>query len=55
VTSGVLVVDKAAGVTSHDVVALVRRHLRARRVGHAGYADPAAVGVLPILIAKRPS
>jgi len=52
VTSGVLVVDKAAGVTSHDVVALVRRHLRARRVGHAGTLDPAAVGVLPILIGE---
>ncbi len=51
-TSGVLVVDKAAGVTSHDVVALVRRHLRARRVGHAGTLDPAAVGVLPILIGE---
>jgi len=52
VTSGVLVVDKAAGVTSHDVVALVRRHLRVRRVGHAGTLDPGAVGVLPVLIGE---
>ena len=45
-------VDKAAGATSHDVVALVRRRLRARPVGHAGTLDPAAVGVLPILIGE---
>ncbi len=51
-TSGVLVVDKAAGVTSHDVVALVRRQLCVRRVGHAGTLDPAALGVLPILIGE---
>src|SRR5262249_18342723 len=47
-----LVVDKAAGATSHDVVELVRRQLRARPVGHAGTLDPAAVGVLPILIGE---
>ncbi|MBI4594343.1 MAG: tRNA pseudouridine(55) synthase TruB [Candidatus Rokubacteria bacterium] len=51
-TSGVLVVDKAAGCTSFDVVALVRKVLRIRRVGHAGTLDPGAVGVLPILIGE---
>lgn len=50
--SGVLVVDKAAGVTSFDAVALVRRHLGVRRVGHAGTLDPDAVGVLPVLIGE---
>lgn len=43
---GVLVVDKPAGMTSHDVVARVRRALGIRRVGHTGTLDPAATGVL---------
>jgi len=50
--SGVLVVDKAAGPTSFDVVGLVRRGLRHRRVGHAGTLDPAATGVLPVLLGE---
>ncbi len=50
--SGVLVVAKAAGLTSFDVVSLVRRRLRVRRVGHAGTLDPGAVGVLPVLIGE---
>ena len=50
--SGVLVVDKGPGVTSFDVVALVRRQLRVRRVGHAGTLDPGATGVLPVLIGE---
>ena len=50
--SGVLVVDKVAGMTSFDVVAVVRRRLGIRRVGHAGTLDPAAVGVLPLLIGE---
>lgn len=50
--SGILVVDKAAGSTSFDVVVLARRVLRVRRVGHGGTLDPAAVGVLPILIGE---
>lgn len=45
---GFLVVDKPRGMTSHDVVALVRRRLRMRRVGHAGTLDPAAEGVLVV-------
>jgi tRNA pseudouridine55 synthase len=43
---GLLVVDKPAGVTSHDVVGMVRRRLQERRVGHAGTLDPDATGVL---------
>jgi len=49
---GLLVVDKPAGPTSHDVVARVRRALRERRVGHTGTLDPAATGVLPLLVGR---
>ncbi|HXW38618.1 MAG TPA: tRNA pseudouridine(55) synthase TruB, partial [Acidimicrobiales bacterium] len=45
-TSGLVVVDKAAGWTSHDVVARCRRIFGQRRVGHAGTLDPDATGVL---------
>ena len=48
VRSGVLVVDKPQGVTSHDVVAAVRHALRIKRVGHAGTLDPMATGILVI-------
>lgn len=44
--AGLLVIDKPAGVTSHDVVARVRRLAHTRRVGHAGTLDPMATGVL---------
>lgn len=47
---GFIVVEKPAGVTSHDVVGAVRRLTGERRVGHAGTLDPAAVGVLPIAV-----
>ncbi len=47
---GVCVVDKPAGVTSHDVVAMLRRRLGERRVGHAGTLDPDATGVLVIAV-----
>lgn len=43
---GLVVVDKPAGMTSHDVVAQLRRLLRARQIGHAGTLDPMATGVL---------
>src|SRR5207253_6346134 len=43
---GLIVVDKPAGMTSHDVVAKVRRIVKTRRVGHAGTLDPMATGVL---------
>jgi tRNA pseudouridine55 synthase len=49
---GVLVVDKPAGPTSHDVVDHVRRSLRERRAGHTGTLDPFATGVLPVCIGK---
>lgn len=45
-THGLAVVDKPAGITSHDVVGLCRRHFGERRVGHAGTLDPDATGVL---------
>jgi tRNA pseudouridine55 synthase len=50
--SGLLIVDKPAGLTSHDVVARVRRLARTRRVGHAGTLDPMATGVLVVGIEK---
>ncbi|REF35148.1 tRNA pseudouridine(55) synthase TruB [Thermasporomyces composti] len=43
---GIVIVDKPAGMTSHDVVSRVRRLARTRRVGHAGTLDPMATGVL---------
>ena len=49
---GVLVVDKPAGPTSHDVVDHVRRSLRERRAGHTGTLDPFATGVLPVCLGK---
>ncbi len=45
---GLAVVDKPAGITSHDVVGMIRRQLGERRVGHAGTLDPDATGVLLI-------
>jgi len=45
---GVLVVDKPQGLTSHDVVAVARRCLHERRIGHTGTLDPLATGVLPL-------
>jgi tRNA pseudouridine55 synthase len=50
--SGVLILDKPAGVTSHDVVARVRRVLGMRQVGHFGTLDPFATGVLPVSVGK---
>jgi len=49
---GVLVVDKPAGPTSHDLVDRVRRALGTRRVGHTGTLDPFATGVLPICVGR---
>ncbi len=49
---GILVIDKPEGITSHDVVASVRRVLQTRRVGHAGTLDPFATGVMVILVGK---
>lgn len=50
--NGVLVVNKPAGVTSHDVVARVRRIAKERSVGHLGTLDPMATGVLPLLLGR---
>ena len=49
---GVLLVDKAAGMTSHDVVALVRRRLQIRKVGHCGTLDPLATGLLLLTLGR---
>ncbi|HUR87390.1 MAG TPA: tRNA pseudouridine(55) synthase TruB [Solirubrobacteraceae bacterium] len=49
---GVLLVDKPAGKTSHDIVAAVRRQHRGRRVGHAGTLDPFATGLLLVLVGR---
>lgn len=49
---GVLLVDKAAGMTSHDVVALVRRRLQFRKVGHCGTLDPLATGLLILTLGR---
>lgn len=48
--SGLLVVDKPSGPTSHDIVAQARRVLRTRSIGHAGTLDPMASGVLLLLV-----
>jgi tRNA pseudouridine55 synthase len=49
---GVLLVDKPAGMTSHDVVAVVRRAAHTRRVGHTGTLDPFATGLLVVLVGR---
>ena len=49
---GILIIDKPEGLTSHDVVARVRRALHTKRVGHTGTLDPLATGVLVLLIGK---
>ena len=46
VPPGLLLVDKAGGMTSHDVVARARRVLSVRKIGHAGTLDPMATGLL---------
>jgi len=50
--NGLLVLDKPAGLTSHDVVAIVRRATGERSIGHLGTLDPMATGVLPLLLGK---
>lgn len=49
---GVLLVDKAEGMTSHDVVALVRRQLGIKKVGHCGTLDPIATGLLILTLGR---
>jgi tRNA pseudouridine55 synthase len=52
IASGLVIVDKPSGLTSHDVVARIRRLAGTRRVGHAGTLDPMATGVLVIGVGK---
>jgi tRNA pseudouridine55 synthase len=49
---GIIIVNKPKGLTSHDVVACVRRKLKIKKVGHAGTLDPLATGVLVLLIGR---
>jgi tRNA pseudouridine55 synthase len=49
---GLLLVDKPAGMTSHDVVAIARRATQSRRVGHTGTLDPFATGLLVVLVGR---
>ncbi len=49
---GVLLVDKPQGMTSHDIVARMRRVFRIKKIGHAGTLDPMATGLLLILVGK---
>jgi tRNA pseudouridine55 synthase len=49
---GVLIINKPAGMTSHDVVARVRRIVNERSVGHLGTLDPSATGVLPLVLGR---
>src|SRR5258708_21194196 len=52
IPDGVLLVDKAEGMTSHDVVALARRQLGIKKVGHCGTLDPIATGLLLLTIGR---
>jgi tRNA pseudouridine55 synthase len=49
---GVLVIDKPEGPTSHDIVAMARRALGEKRIGHTGTLDPLATGVLPLVLGR---
>lgn len=49
---GLLIIDKPAGITSHDVVSRVRRALETKRVGHTGTLDPFATGVMVVVVGK---
>lgn len=51
-TSGVLLIDKAPDMTSHDVVAIARRSLGIKKIGHCGTLDPMATGLLMLVIGK---
>jgi len=50
--NGVVVIDKPQDYTSHDVVAIMRRKLQTRKIGHTGTLDPMATGVLPICVGR---
>ena len=48
--NGILVIDKPRGLTSHDVVMVVKKRLGAKKAGHIGTLDPIATGILPVCI-----
>ena len=50
--NGVIVINKPQNMTSHDVVAILRRKLKTKKIGHTGTLDPMATGVLPVCIGK---
>lgn len=50
--NGILIIDKPSGMTSHDVVDLIRRRFKIKKVGHAGTLDPIATGVLVMLLGR---
>ena len=50
--SGLLLVDKESGMTSHDVVAKARHQLKTKKIGHCGTLDPMATGLLMLVIGK---
>ena len=50
--SGIVIVNKHAGVTSNDIVIKLRRLFGTRQVGHTGTLEPMATGVLPVLIGR---
>src|SRR5947209_12716494 len=50
--NGILIIDKPAGLTSHDVVARLRKITAEKRVGHTGTLDPFATGVLVVLVGR---
>src|SRR5215472_503545 len=49
---GALLIDKPSGPTSHDVVDVIRRHFRIKKVGHCGTLDPNATGLLIIVLGR---
>lgn len=50
--NGVILLDKPAGMTSHDCVHIVRKTLKTKKVGHTGTLDPSVTGVLPICVGR---
>ena len=52
VPSGVLLVDKDPGMTSHDVVAIARRSMGIKKIGHCGTLDPMATGLLMLVVGR---
>lgn len=52
ILNGILVIDKPQNMTSHDVVAILRRKLKTKKIGHTGTLDPMATGVLPVCIGR---